>query len=145
MIPEMIDIGAPWTVLPPGVHEATLEEVEACLATNACRRRLFAGLSRGCKALRRAGCKTVYLDGSYVTGKPHPGDFDACWDPQDVDPTKLDPVLLDFLDARRAQKQKYFGEFFPSVVLADGTHRFVEFFQVEKDTGLHKGIIVIRL
>ncbi len=145
MIPHRVDIGAPWTVLPPGVHEAALDELEALFATNAHRRRLLEGLSRGCEALRFAGCKAVYLDGSYVTGKPHPGDFDACWDPQDVDLAKLDPVLLDFADARRAQKQKYFGEFFPSIVLADGTHTFVEFFQIEKDTGLQKGIIAIRL
>ena len=28
--------------------------------------------------LRDAGCKTVYVDGSFVTDKERPGDFDAC-------------------------------------------------------------------
>lgn len=92
-----------------------------------------------------AGCATVYLDGSYVTGKPLPGDFDACWNPEGVDIAKLDPVLKDFSHARRAQKQKYFGEFFPSIVLADGKNSFLDFFQTEKDTGLQKGIIAISL
>ncbi|MCZ7665176.1 MAG: hypothetical protein M5U22_20615 [Thermoleophilia bacterium] len=80
-----------------------------------------------------------------MTEKPIPGDFDACWDPGGVDLTLLDPVLLDYSHMRRAQKQKYHGEFFPSVLLADGTHTFLEYFQVEKNTGLSKGLIVIHL
>ncbi len=28
MIPKFIDIGSIWKVLPPGIHEATLKEVE---------------------------------------------------------------------------------------------------------------------
>lgn len=145
MIPSLVDIGAPWAVLPPGVHEATLSEVESAFASNAHRQRLFDGFSRGCAALRLAGCRTVYLDGSYVTGKPDPGDFDACWDPQGVDVAKLDLVLKQFSDGRRAQKQKYLGEYFPSVALADGSQSFVDFFQTEKDTGLRKGVVAVRL
>ena len=145
MIPSTVDIGASWPVLPPGVHKATLDEVKAAFAGDAHRERLFDGLVRGCDALRLAGCTALFLDGSYVTDKPDPGDFDACWDPHGVDASTLDPVLLDFDDARKNQKQKYGGEFFPSPALADGTRTFVEFFQVEKETGMQKGVILIRL
>jgi hypothetical protein len=53
-------------------------------------------------------------------------------------------VLLDFADARRAQKAKYRGELFPAEAAADpaGT-RFLEYFQQDKDTGASKGIVAL--
>jgi len=145
VIPSLVDIGALWKVLPPGVHDATLEEVRACFATNPRRKALFKGLSRAHKSLKLAGCTVIFLDGSYVTEKSIPGDFDVCWDPTDVDTTKLDPVFLDFLDKRASQRSKYGGEFFPSSTMADRSHPFVEYFQIDKDTGIAKGIIRIHL
>ena len=51
-----------------------------------------------------------------------------------------------FSNGRAAQKAKYGGEFFPSTTKADKHGRtFVEFFQVEKFTGLQKGILIIDL
>ena len=145
MIPALVDIGAPWEVLPPGLHQASLDEVEATFGDDAHRKHLGDSLRKGCEALRLAGCSVVYVDGSYVTAKPGPGDFDVCWEPAGVDLTRLDPVLKDFSNNRRNQKLKYGGEFFPSVALADGTRSFLEYFQVEKTTGLAKGLILIRL
>ena len=52
---------------------------------------------------------------------------------------------MDFSNKRRNQRLKYGGEFFPATVLADGTRTFLEYFQVEKNTGLAKGLIVVRL
>jgi len=88
----------------------------------------------------------VYIDGSFVTAKEVPGDFDGCWEPHGVDPDLLDPVLLDFRHPRRAQKEKFRGEFFIADGGADlaGTH-FLEFFQIDKATGDPKGIIAIDL
>ena len=145
MIPETVDINGVWKVLPPGIHEATLEEIEDRFATTEARRKLFHGFRRGVQALRAAGCRIVYLDGSYITTKTTPGDFDVCWEPTGVDPGKLDPVLLDFSHKRRNQKQKYGGEFFPSSVRADGRKTFIEFFQTDRHTGKAKGIIKITL
>lgn len=145
MIPEPIDISSVWPVLPPGVHDATLDEVEKTFATEPHRQLLFAGLKQGIEALRFAGCKTVYIDGSFVTGKPGPNDYDACWIPTGVDDKKLDSVLLDFTDERREQKKKFKGEFFPSSALADGQNTFVDYFQKDRYTDKPKGIIRIRL
>lgn len=145
MIPELVDINGVWDVLPPGIHDATMEEIGRRFATNDVRRNLFEGFSRGVEALRRGGCKVVFLDGSFVTGKERPGDFDACWDPSGVDFRKLDPVLLDFSHKRRRQKLKYGGEFFPSSTKADGIRVFVKFFQADRHTGKPKGIIRVRL
>jgi hypothetical protein len=96
--------------------------------------------------LKRAGCRTVYLDGSFVTGKVVPLDYDACWDATDVDPRLLDPTLLTFDAGRLFQKAKYGGEFFPAHVAADGAGcPFIDFFQIDKQTGDAKGIVAINL
>jgi hypothetical protein len=102
--------------------------------------------STACEALRKAGCRLVYLDGSFVTRKEHPGDFDACWDVGDVDDNKLDPVFWDFSQARAAQKQRFGGEFFPAQLPEGATgNAFVEFFRINKLTGEPKGILAVRL
>jgi len=145
MIPDLVDIGGPCRVLPQGVHDATMEEVESRFATSDKRKYIFSGFENGVNALRKAGCRQIFLDGSFVTEKPIPGDFDACWDPIGVDVTKLDPVFLDFSDARKKQKDCFRGEFFPANLTADGTHVFLDFFQTDKHTGKTKGIICIHL
>lgn len=147
MIPSLVSLpGSPWSVLPPGIHTADLGEVSVVFATNAWRRELYNGLVDACRRLHRAGCPTVYLDGSYISGKPKPGDFDACWDPNGVDPAKLDPLFLRFENGRAAQKSAFGGEFFPSSMLcADVGKAFVEFFQQDRFTGKQKGIIAIPL
>jgi hypothetical protein len=107
---------------------------------------LLAGLKAALDALRAAGCRRAYIDGSFVTTKATPGDFDGCWEVGGVDPDLLDPVLLVFANQRAAQKAKYGGEFFPAESAADpfGT-RFLEFFQRDKQTGDPKGIVTIDL
>ena len=147
MIAALVPLpGSPWAVLPPGIHSAILSEIEAAFAITPWRRELFAGLVEASRRLRLAGCQTIYLDGSYVTRKPHPSDFDACWDPSGVDVTKLDIVFLDFSNRRKAQKAAFKGEFFPSSMMcADVGQTFMEFFQVDRFTGRQKGIISISI
>ena len=132
--------------LSPGIHWATWEEATERYGTSPYRRVLLSGLKRALDALKAAHCRTVYLDGSFVTAKDIPGDFDACWSTDGVDPELLDPVLLDFNNFRAAQKAKYHGELFPADFQADtGGRTFIEFFQADKDTGEPKGIIALDL
>ena len=147
MIPSLIPLSeSPWAVLPPGVHPADAGEVEAAFATNGWRRRLFGGLIDALGRPRIAGCRTVFLGGSYVTGKPRPTDYDACWDPLGVDDSKLDPVFLEFGNGRAAQKAALKGEFFPSsMICTDVGQTFVDFLQLDRFTGKKKGIISISL
>jgi hypothetical protein len=146
MIPALVPLlGSPWDVLPPGVHAATFTEVQMVFATNSRRRDLYKGLLLAAAALSLAGCGNIFLDGSYVTAKPIPGDYDACWDPKGVNPAKLDPVFRDFSNKRQAQKAKFKGEFFPSTMLNTPTQSFVDFFQVDRFTGKPKGILLIVL
>lgn len=142
MIPEWTNDGD----LPPGVHFATWEELEERLSFNARRQKLLAGFREACDLLRQAGCRLVYLDGSFVSCKSQPGDFDACWDIQGVEEEALDPVFWDFSQGREAQKRRFGGELFPAQLPEGATGRtFVEFFQVNKLTGKSKGIVGIRL
>jgi hypothetical protein len=146
MIPDLINVqGAPWSILPPGIHYASLSDIKHTFANNSRRRELFQGLFEAAKALKHAGCRVVYIDGSYVTGKPIPGDYDGCWDPSGVDPSKLDPILLDFDNARQNQKLKYLGELFPFDWEAAPGNIFLNFFQIEKISGRPKGIIAVDL
>ena len=141
----------PFTVsggLPEGVHQAEMNEIEKRFSYNPRRLWLFGGLKRAMADLGTAGCQMLYLDGSFVTDKEFPGDFDACWDPKGVIIAKLDPVFLDFSNRRAAQKAKYFGEFFPAQATANATapfYTFLKFFQMDTTTGIRKGIIGIKI
>ena len=104
------------------------------------------GLRAAQANLKYAGCRTVYINGSFVTSKDLPNDYDACWEEAGVDPATLDSVLLTFDPGRTTQKAKYMGELFPASITADtGGLSFLEFFQTDKDTGRPKGIIAIDL
>ena len=147
MIPELVEMpGSPWTVLPVGVHPADLRAIADAFAVNPQRKSLFDGLVEGAHDLASAGCRRIYVDGSYVTNKPIPGDYDVCWEPEGVDVGLLDRVFLDFSKGRAAQKAKYGGEFFPSCAEADHAgSSFLEFFQLERHSGARKGIVLVEL
>ncbi len=127
------------------------KDVRRFFGATALRRRLLDGLEAALASLKSGGCRRVYLDGSFVTDKEvalgsPPNDYGGCWDISGVDPAKLDPVLLDFSRGRAAQKAKFFGELFPAQTPEGVTGRtFLEFFQINKQTGKPKGIIAIDL
>ena len=110
MIPRFQSTG----MLPPGIYAATWREVESRFGFTPKRRRLLAGLQQALMLLKRAGCRRVYLDGSFVTTKPNPGDIDVCWAIAGVDPDTLDAVFLDFSQSRARQKSRFLCEFFPA-------------------------------
>jgi len=142
MIPEF----GPGGNLPPGIHWAIWGELHERFGTTPWRRQLLVGLRLALENLRQAGCLTAYVDGSFVSSKSEPGDFDACWEEAGVDLERLDPILLTFADGRAAQKAKYGGELFPASAIAgfeEGV--FLDFFQTDKDTGARKGIVALDL
>lgn len=134
--------------LPPGIYFCSWEEFVTRFGSTQHRLNLIAGLKIAIEQLQMAGCSTVYVDGSFVTNKLIPGDFDACWSASNVDMNKLisiAPILLKFDAKRAAQKAEYGGEFFPADSEADGEGTpFLEFFQNDRD-GNRKGIIAIDL
>jgi hypothetical protein len=86
----------------------------------------------------------VYLDGSFVTEKDVPSDYDACWCSNGVKVELLDPVFLDFEDTA-SQKAKYLGEFYVSLHQPHRGTFFVDYFQTDKITGDKKGIVAVSL
>lgn len=142
MIPPFNDNGN----LPPGIHLVEWSEFKERFGTTPKRLRMIQGLQTAMEQLKAAGCRTIYINGSFVTIKPNPNDFDACWDRDDVDIDYLRinaPTLLNFYD-RAAQKAKYRGEVFPSDEPVDEGTISIEFFQRDREQN-PKGIIAIDL
>lgn len=77
-IPPLTSFG----LLPPGIHNATLAEVENMFGSaNDKRVALFKGLSAYADLLTEVGVfKGIFIDGSFVTDKPVPGDIDVIVD-----------------------------------------------------------------
>lgn len=94
------------------------------------------GLRSASENLARDGCRTAYINGSFVTDKELPNDLDASWKEDGVAPGLLDPDLLIFDLGRKAQKAKFFGELFAaSLISAEDGLSFLEF---PKRTGIRE-------
>ena len=130
--------------LPDGVHRVTWGEVVQLCGSNNHRQALLEKLRAALVNLRDAGCAEVLLNGSFVTAKELPNDYDGAWEPAGVDPDLLDDVLLDFSDGRAAMKAKYGGELFVSSMNAAPGVLFRDFFQSDRN-GNRKGILSIDL
>ena len=135
--------------LPPGIHEAPWHEIVERFGHTAHRRILLAGLRRALDLLRRFGCRRFYLDGSFVTAKEVPGDWDGCWEVEGVDVPRLAlaaPLLWDDRPKRNEQKARYGGDLFPVNTAGDLTDRqILNDFLRDRRTGAPKGVIVIDL
>ena len=132
--------------LPPGIHPPSWQLFTERFGGTAYRDELLRGLKEALDALKRARCRTAYIDGSFVTAKKLPRDFDVCWDASGVDPALLDPIFLNFDRGRAAQKSRFRGEFFPAQMPEAGSGlTFLEFFQTNKETGRPKGVVALGL
>jgi len=131
------------------VHDASWPEFTARYGINPHRTRLVNGLRRVLTILRQAGCADAFVDGSYVTAKKLPRDYDAVWSMTGVDLSllqRLEPILFDFTSGRAAQKAKFLGELFPAEMQEGISGRtFLNFFQTDRNTGQPKGIVHIGL
>ena len=141
----MIPLFQPDGKLPPGIHDATWEETARRFGASTYRYSLLRGLLTALRSLSQAGCLKIYLDGSFVTDKEFPNDFDVAWETKNVNEALLRPVFLDFSNLRQSQKEAFGGEFFPADWQADRQGRtYLEFFQTDRE-GFPKGIVSIDL
>jgi len=138
------DIDSATGYLPSGVHDAPWSEVAPRFCCKGHRTRLVGGLLAALQNLAGAGCRSVLLDGSFVSQKELPEDYDGAWNTQGVDPHRLDPVLLDFTNGRAAMKSKYLGELFPASSLAAPGVLYHDFFMKDRN-GVPKGVVNIDL
>lgn len=141
MIPEFRRDGQ----LPSGLHPADWPEFQRRFGQTPRRQTLLTGLFQAGRLLKLAGCRTLYIDGSFVTAKLEPGDFDACWDVSGVDLAILAPIFLDFSSDRAAQKAQFGGELFPAQLPEGSTgQQWLDFFQRDRN-GRSKGVLVLSL
>lgn len=130
--------------LPPGEHQASVDQVERVFGCSTERRKsLMRGLRDAISNLASSGVKKLWINGSFVTDKGDPNDIDGCWEYTPlVDSEMLDPV---FLRSRKDMKDKYGLDFFISNLVETGSGLpFPKFFQVNRD-GDPKGIVVVNL
>ena len=128
------------------MHEATWEELATRYGTTPHGASLLAGLKRALDSLRDAGCGRAYVDGSFATAREERADVDVCWEESNVDPLLLDPALMDFSERRRAQKERFGGELFPTTMSpGPGCADLLDCFQHERATNAPKGIVAIDL
>jgi hypothetical protein len=108
------------------------------------RRFLLGGMRRALLNLRSAGCAAAVIDGSFVSAKDEPADYDMAFDPAGMNGALIDPVLRRHDDFRKAMKAKYFGDVFPWGAVACPTTRAVyrDFFQRDR-SGVAKGVILL--
>jgi len=144
MIPDLDERGN----LPAGIHRASSwDTIHRRFGTNSHRIEMLDGLRIALHSLKQAGCKKVYLGGSFVTNKQHPNDYDCCWDANGVDENRLDKIFLDFSPSGR-QRQKFIfkGEFVLSSIIEGATNTpFLDFFQTDRETLGRKGIVELNL
>jgi len=134
-------------ILAPGIHLISWDDFITDFSFSQRREQLFTGMKRALIHFRNAGCRQIYIDGSFVTKKIEPNDYDACWDPAGVDFALLDPMFhRDLHLGTKQHKMVYLGEFYPSSTFEGGSGlTFLDFFQTDKTTGKRKGIILINL
>lgn len=138
--------------LPPGVHSATLQEVEDAFGSRNDRRQLLMkGLKEAVALLKAGDVSKVFIDGSFVSDKEEPNDIDGCWSSIGADASKLDPLFWDFADEedfqnkRESLRQKFGIDFFIAEIIEGGSGKpFPEFFQTNRD-GDAKGIIEVNI
>ena len=140
MIPEFNNLG----YLPAGKpHKATWEEFQLRFGGNEHRGKLLKGLKSALTNLKEAGCARVYIDGSFITNKEKPNDWDGCWEMEGVDFELIDSVIIDADFFPDRMKEKYQGDLFPQNLKLPGGN-YLRFFQSDR-TGFKKGIVEIDL
>lgn len=83
--------------LPPGNYDATLEQIAERLGFTPRRQWLLRGLRVAVEGFWAAGVREIYIDGSFCTEKPDPGDIDGYWvEPDEGVYDRIDRYGIDF-------------------------------------------------
>lgn len=140
MIPNFNEYG----LLPEGIHKATIEEIEHKFGSGSAKRKeLFIGFQELIQLLckHKRSIKSFLLDGSFVTDKKLPGDYDC-----------ILVVKKDFnFDSpgakmlKDAKKLFYAHNFTCMEEDLDWYHRLINLFGHEKYTGRPKGLVEVIL
>ncbi len=132
--------------LPKGIYTLMWAEFVAHFSYNNQRQELLGGLMRAIRLLQQAGCRTIYVGGSFITSKQKPGDIDVVWEGATTDwlyLKQIAPVFFEMTPGSPRQKRMFGGEFFPAegIELESGL-TFLEFFQRDRH---HRRRGIVRL
>jgi hypothetical protein len=144
MLPRLVARGIR-KVLPEGEHEATWDELCSRFGQGSRRRTLLGKIREVGAMLREAGISVLYIDGSFATDKPIPGDWDGLFPTAGLDWEKVDPLFRQVDLHRDEIAKKYMADLFP-VDFSEKTSGkpFREFFQRDKQDR-PKGLLVLKL
>jgi len=138
--------------LPPGDHQASLEEIAKRLGFTPRRRWLLKGLRAAVEAFWMAGVEEVYIDGSFCTEKPDPGDIDGYWvEPDSEVYERIDPYWIDLrpmlVQPVRKWKWRMWADhgvefFIHPAMQATAEEKFPQFFRHDRE-GRPRGVIQV--
>lgn len=132
--------------LPEGIHNADWNEFEERFKFSFRRRKILKSILLFSKMIKKAGAKNIYVDGSFVTSKMHPSDWDGCFCSCEIDFSAVDPLLLDINKNRDKIQKIYMCDIFPDNCLEGNSGMlFLDFFQQKKGSFTKKGIVLLNL
>jgi len=129
--------------LNPGIHKMSWEKFYDYFSFSERRIELLKGLEKVVAILREIGATHIYIDGSFVTDKLDPKDWDACYD---CPLSQIDKLadMYPFSD-KKEQKKLYKGELYfagHSPFFRNREVSYLDFFQKRKENpALKKGIV----
>ncbi len=130
-------------ILPIGIHDCTLSEIEGVFVYNERRRRIWDGFQRYYRRIEPVSeLDLLYLDGSFVTDWEQPSDIDVVIEYPD-DATFLRLIAAHrFLKDRVFVKSSYRVDMLPCLpVLPPGVNDLREYFQyVKLEDAIRRGL-----
>ena len=151
MIPDFDENGN-LPPVPQRIWWATLMQIKERFGKGKKRAMLFEHLIRLSTILRRGGCRTLYLDGSFITDKHLPSDYDCCFERHEVNnetkalifPTPQDYAYLNwYLQETYKADIFYCDEQYDFDRIGNRPVTYLDFLQQNRGTA--KGIIAIDL
>ena len=129
MLPPLNDAG----LLPPGIHQSTLEELRGRFARfqqSDRRPQLWAGFEQFVREAKACGLASVILvNGSFVTSKPDPNDIDVILVVSGHDFARdLSPAEYNVLSARRVRR-RHGLDILVASENSEQYHRYLSLFQ----------------
>ena len=138
-------------ILPPGFHEASLEDIRAVFGQfqeTDRRPRLFERLEQLVAQLRPLGfIRHVIVNGSFVTSEPGPEDIDLILaiNPEILDKPDWTPAEYNALSSRRLRRQYKF-DVFVAPVNSNAYSQYISLFsRIKGNPGGQKGLVRLQL
>lgn len=110
MIPDLDEMG----LLPPGVWDCSLSEVQAAFCTNPHRSTLWKGLQGFiANEVAAIGSVALWIDGSFTRRKDIPADIDVVLDLTNLNEAEAFPIMLSLWQRRSNLKAAYHVDAWP--------------------------------